>query len=119
MPKTTTPTRADEVRRYVELDALGLTLGNIAVEILDSSDYTVSDYDGSSGELLDRLFPSDSEYEGTLEWKLAQAESCALTARIFVFLASDEGRAFCSRHAMEQAKIAEGFAQSAREAMSD
>jgi hypothetical protein len=107
--------RAEEIRRYVELDALTTVIANLALETVgietDAFDMDASTY---------ALWPADQgDYEEQIGWQLAQAEASALTARIFAFLASDEGRAFCSSQAIHQAQIAEEFAQRTRAMMAD
>lgn len=96
-----TITRADEIGRYIQLDSLEMVLHGVALEVLYEEDFMLAEL----VELLNRLFPSESEYEETVEWQLVQAESCALTARLFGWLASDEGRAYCVRRAAESSVI--------------
>jgi hypothetical protein len=110
---TATPTRPEMVRRYVELSALETVGSNIAIEV------TGNDWDATSQELLDKLFPADSGYEETAEWNLAETESTMLAARVFGFLASEAGRAFCLEEATRLGEIVENHARETREAMLD
>ena len=120
---TATPTRAEALRRYVELNALGDFLVSLvreleAVEerqVLDGSlrdgepmfagiDPCILEVD--DGRLLPGLYASmellwppddeESEYEkrdGSVDGCIAEMESSALVARLFALLATDEGRA--------------------------
>ena len=116
MPEAT-QIRAEEIRRYVELDALTTVIANLALEAVGIEEVDALRGLGSSVYVL---WPADQgDYEEQIGWQLAQAESSALTARIFAFLASDEGRAFCSSQAIHQAQIAEEFVQRTRAMMVD
>jgi hypothetical protein len=119
----TTRTRADDVRRYVQLDALSdvlcclaeylgggepedSMLGSMPWDTLMVDDGST---DGDLGELGVRLWPDGiDEREGTLDWNLVQAESHALAARMFALLTTDGARAALARYASQVAADVEG-----------
>jgi hypothetical protein len=109
---TATPARADLMRRYVELDAFEIVSANISMEV------TGNEWEGTVEDVLYQLFPRENgDYEETVDWHLAQAESSALVGRVFAFLASEKGREFCSEEALQHCEIAEGFTRKVREMM--
>ncbi|HZS25359.1 MAG TPA: hypothetical protein VFA30_10285 [Gaiellaceae bacterium] len=107
-----TITQADELEQYTELDALGVFLSSLVCEVNDAAHGVASfnvSWDGldvvdprngkSGSDLYAALFPSDGADE-TAEWRFAAARSDTLVARLYGWLASAEGRAFCERQAL-------------------
>jgi hypothetical protein len=135
IPDTITATRVDDIRRYVEFDALSnlvcLLVKNFSNDWSDDEvlrqigwDTLVVDdglIDRDIFSLRGRLWPEDDaepNYEENPDWRLAHAESRALMARMFTLLASDHARAEFVRLGAHSAKLAEEYAQRARETMS-
>lgn len=124
-----TITRADEIRRYVELDALSRLVRETLGEYGEPS--RLAEYGGNTGtrpsfrsvsweavqaatepqdlangELTataahSALWEYDvDDYEASPEWQRAQTRSSLLAASLFTWLASNEGREFCLRAAL-------------------
>lgn len=112
--------RADQVRRFIELDGLETFLKQL-LYAADEDDRLLSaiSWDGlavresgpmrkTCGELLDVLWPSDQDTE-TAEFNVAYAQSGMLTASVFQWLTTSEGQAFCQREAQRQLDVARGL----------
>lgn len=130
MAANATSTRAQDVRRFVELDALSILISNLA-EFCDGADQVagrddllretgwdelgVHLPDGDVTDVCRRLWSGD--YEEYAEYEVASAESCALTARMCMLLATAEGQAALASLAIRNSRIAEEFAARARARM--
>lgn len=130
------PTRADEVRRWVELDALSTFVDDLAeyFGMVDGGEATERGKgmlrsvpmggfvvaDGSTrGDLFDlteRLWPDTDidERESTVDFILAEAESYALAAQMWSLVATDDARAAFVRLASSKAESVEYAAQRIR-----
>lgn len=106
-----TMTREDELRQFVELDALGLFLVNLVSTIADGKLLRTISWDsldvvdhssGNTGNALcGRLFPGERDLDEQPDFNLAAAKSATLRAEILAWLASDEGRNYCISEAAD------------------
>jgi hypothetical protein len=129
-----TRTRANEVRRYVELDALSDVAKSIVEYVASDEDAavlreidwsTMTVDDGSNFPqvcaLPDQLWGDDygttEDWEVPADWNLASAEAQALQALIFTVLASDGARDEFQRLARHSARIAQELTAKVREGL--
>jgi hypothetical protein len=127
---TTTRTRADDLRTFVELNALDAFLGRL-LPFVCGSDLAEPDRDRppvemfsdqgcdaycvgviagpTSHELEGQLWDIDTstdDYENYPEWNQTNNQGTLLAGRLFYWLASDEGRVACSKVGQELLSIA-------------
>jgi hypothetical protein len=136
IPDTISATRTDDVRRYIEFDALSNLVCLLAENF--SNDWSGAEVlreigwdtlvvddgliDRDIFSLRSRLWPEDDEgpgHEENRDWLLAHAESRALMARMFALLASDQARADFVDLGAHSARLAEAYTRRLRETMSD
>lgn len=115
-----TRTRADDVRRFVELEGLSTLVADLAAgfgvgdeshsdalrEVMwDTLMVTDGTTNGELHELVERLWPEGQDE--TAEKQIALAEAHALEAQMFAWLGTDEARAEFAGLARDAARRAE------------
>jgi hypothetical protein len=101
-----TRTRGDDLQLFIELEGIELFMLNVlhaaqeqqflrAVEVDELERRVIDDRLGVTANDLHARLWSCSEWEDDPEHMRASAESSILSARLFSFLASDDGRRAC------------------------
>jgi hypothetical protein len=113
-----TKTRADDVQAWVEFDGLSTFLSCLLHEIDEAhgrrfikaiswDGMTVNDELQSESELFEALWPSDDDFEDRAEWHVANARSSMIAAGVLQWLASSDGRRYCTHESSRMLGVAQ------------
>jgi hypothetical protein len=116
MAATATDERAVLIERWVYLDAFEVLLHNLVVTAPDEPAFVELwpselidenlELDLGADAIATQLWPTEEEYDHSLEARVAHARSDSILAGLFAILATDEGRNSCAANAARFAAIA-------------
>lgn len=116
MAATATDERAALIERWVYLEAFEILLHNLVVSLPDKPTFVTLwpselldenlELDLGANAIAMQLWPTEEEYDRSLEARVAHARSDSVLAALYATLATEAGRNFCAASAARFAAIA-------------